>query len=505
MAIEAQTQTNDENILIIGGGPAGLTAAYELTKAGKRAVVLEQGTRVGGISRTEEYKGYRFDIGGHRFYTKVTEVEDLWYEVMGDDFQVRPRLSRIRYDGKFFSYPLDFMDTFKKLGAYESFLSFVSYLRSNMFPHHPEETFEHWVTNRFGRRIFDKFFRSYTEKVWGIPVSEIRADWAAQRIKDLSFKTAVVNAIRRPQGTEIKSLINQFDYPPLGPGMMWERFAERVEQGGGEVQMQKRATELRREGNRVTHVSVTDINRNKETVEVDEVISSMPLHKLIQSITPAPPQAVLDAADRLKYRDFMVVCLIIDQTELFPDNWIYIHEPEVKVGRIQNFKNWSMDMVADPSMTSLGMEYFCNEGDEFWNKDDDDLIAIATKEVGKLGLADSSKVIDGCVIRQLKAYPVYDHEYQINIDILQDYLSGIENLQTVGRNGLHRYNNQDHSMLTAMLAARNLLGEKHDVWAVNTERSYSESFVVDENEEKVETENRPIRAVVGSWLTQFTG
>jgi protoporphyrinogen oxidase/GT2 family glycosyltransferase len=472
-----------EQVVIIGGGPAGLTAAYELSKHGARPLVLERGERVGGISRTDIYKGYRFDIGGHRFYTKVDEVANLWVEVLGKDFIKRPRLSRIFYNGAYFAYPLQFMETFHKLGAFESFLMFLSYLKWQVFPYPQEETLTEWVTNRFGRRLFRTFFRTYTEKVWGISCDEIQAEWAAQRIKGLDFKSVVMNAVFKPRKTNVKTLIEEFDYPKLGPGMMWEQFAEATEARGGKVELQTSVEQLLVEGNRVTHVR-TSCNGESVTLPVSQVISSLALLHLIEAIHPAPPSAVLEAARGLRYRDFLVVCLIIDEPVSFPDNWIYIHSPDVRVGRIQNFKNWSPDLLPDQSKTSLGMEYFCNVGDALWSMTDDALIALAKQELGNLGLTNPQRVLDGCVLRQLKAYPVYDGEYRGHLQVIKDYLATITNLQTVGRNGLHRYNNQDHSMLTGLLAARNLLGEKHDIWEVNTERSYYETFEVDRKSDR---------------------
>ena len=465
---------------IIGAGPAGLTAARELADAGWRPIVLEMSDYVGGISRTESYKGFRFDIGGHRFYTKVAEVEQIWRDVLGEHFVRRPRMSRIYYGGKFYHYPIAFFNTLGNLGIWESGLSFLSYIKARIWPRSPEETFEDWVINRFGRRLFDKFFRTYTEKVWGLSVSEIRADWAAQRIKDLSFRTAVTNALfGARKGDEIKTLINQFDYPRLGPGMMWEYFQEDVEQRGGEVRMNTKVTAIRHDDGRVHHIDVTNAQGRTEVCEVDHLISSMPLRQLVQQLDPPAPDHVMQAAGNLKYRDFIMVCLMVNQVDVFPDNWIYIHSSDVRVGRIQNFKNWSIEMVPDASQSSLGMEYFCNQGDDLWQMQDSDLIALATEELYSLGLLSNATVYDGMVIRQPKAYPVYDAHYLENLQVIREYLDTMENLQTVGRNGMHRYNNQDHSMLTGLLAARNLLGENHDLWVVNTERSYYETFQVD--------------------------
>ena len=468
-------------VAIVGAGPAGLTAAYELVKQGIIPVVLEKGDKVGGIARTETYKGYRFDIGGHRFYTKVAAVQQLWQEVLGNKFIKVPRLSRIFYRGKFFNYPISAFNTLFNLGIIESTLIILSYLKVRIWPLREEKTFEQWVINRFGERLYKTFFKTYTEKVWGIPCSEIQADWAAQRIKGLSLTTAIINALFGSNDT--KTLIKEFDYPALGPGMMWEKFAEAVENKDGKVYLDTKVISFEREGNKIKSITA---EQNGELVQysADNFITSMPISALVARLKPQPPEEVLHAARSLKYRDFLIVALIVDRKDLFPDNWIYIHSPEVKVGRIQNFKNWSAALVPDASKSCLGMEYFCSVGDEIWEMSDAELVELATRELVGLGLATTAEVEDGVVIRQLKAYPVYDGEYRGHLQVLEGFLKGLENLQTIGRNGMHRYNNQDHSMLTGMLAVRNILGEKHDLWDVNTERSYYEDFSVDRSKEK---------------------
>ena len=469
-------------VIITGAGPAGLTAAYQLAKEGVYPLVLEKSGHVGGISRTEQYKGYRFDIGGHRFFTKVGEVEALWHEVLGDEFLKVPRLSRIYYGGKFYPYPLKLWPTFKNLGPIESAKILFSYLKAKVKAPYPvEENLEQWVSNRFGPRLYRTFFKTYTEKVWGIPCDQIRADWAAQRIRGLSLKRAVTNALFK--NVNEATLIEEFLYPIYGPGMMWEAFQRRVNETAGEVRMHTEVVSVRRDGYRVQNVLIRDAGGERE-LTAEHFINSMPINELIERMDPPPPPDVLEAARGLAYRDFLVVALVVDQPTMFPDNWIYIHSPEVKVGRIQNFKNWSPAMVPDPSKTCLGMEYFCTKGDELWSMADGDLIALATKELAQIGLADEADVRDGTVIRQRKAYPVYDGTYQGHLKTIRTWLEGFENLQTVGRAGMHRYNNQDHSMLTAMLAAKNILGEKHELWNVNVERSYHEAFTVSEKEGK---------------------
>ena len=474
--------------VIIGAGPAGLTAAYELDRLGAphKAIVLEASDKIGGIARTESYKGFRFDIGGHRFFTKVREVDALWHEVCGSEFLLRPRLSRIFYRNKFFDYPLKPWNALRNIGVYESVRIALSYAKWRVRPHPVEVTFEHWVMNRFGGRLFQHFFRTYTEKVWGIPCGEIRADWAQQRIKNLSLKAAVFNAFTGKGDSA--SLIERFHYPRLGPGMMWEMFRDRIVERGHEVLMNSQVVKILRQGNRIEAVAVEDLTgRNLEHSMVvgSEFISSMPLRNLVRNMDPPAPEPVREAAEKLKYRDFLIVALILDHPEPFADNWIYVHSPGQQVGRIQNFRAWSPDLVPDDSKTSIGMEYFCNVDSELWTMSDAKLIELAKRELAELGLAPASSVIDGTVIRQPKAYPVYDSEYSEALEIIKDWLGQFENLQVVGRNGMHRYNNQDHSMLTAMLAARNILGEDHDLWNVNVERSYHEEFQVDRKVESL--------------------
>ena len=477
MVSSSQYSSSPHSVLVVGGGPAGLTAAYELVKRGTEAIVLEQSNQVGGIARTEQYKGYRFDIGGHRFFTKVDEVNLLWQEVMGKRFIKVPRLSRIYYNGNFFSYPLQVMDTLTNLGVRESAKILLSYVKIKIRPLKTEESLEDWVTNRFGKRLFRTFFKTYTEKVWGISCDKIQADWAAQRIKGLSLRTAVLNALFQVNNT--KTLIKEFDYPVLGPGEMWEAFRDEICDRGGAVHLHSSVVKLYRSGSRITHALVRQAGQRVE-MPVEQLISSMPITTLVRQLDPPAPPEVLASAKALKYRDFLIVPIVVNRADLFPDNWIYIHSPEVKVGRIQNFKNWSSAMVPDPTKTCLGMEYFCSEGDELWEMSDTELLDLATREIAQLGLEQADEVEDGTVIRQPKAYPVYDRDYRHHLDVLQTYLQSFENLQTIGRNGMHRYNNQDHSMLTAILAVRNLFGECHDLWNVNTERSYHENFTQEE-------------------------
>ncbi|MGB3807540.1 MAG: NAD(P)/FAD-dependent oxidoreductase [Erythrobacter sp.] len=480
---ESPQDQKQKSVVVIGGGPAGLTAAYQLQRRSDeyRPIVFEGGDIVGGIARTETHKGYRFDIGGHRFFTKVPEVEAMWKEVLGDEFITVPRQSRIYYRGKFFNYPLRIFNALSNIGVYESARIAVSYAKWRVRPHRQEDSFEQWVQNRFGGRLYMHFFRSYTEKVWGIPPSDIRADWAAQRIKNLSLTKAVRNALTGANDTA--SLIEEFQYPRLGPGQMWEMTSDLIEENGGSVERRTLATRVLREKDRVTAVEVQDREGATRVVEADQFVSTMAIADLIAAFDPPPPQHVREAADKLRYRDFLIVTLILDRADPFPDNWIYVHSPDVKVGRIQNFRAWSPDMLPDPDTASIGMEYFCQEGDGLWTMAEEDLRALATKELAQLGLAEQDDVVDAAIIRQPKAYPVYDGEYKDALDVIEQWIRGLENFQTVGRNGLHRYNNQDHSMLSAMYAARNILGEDKDVWNVNVERSYHEEFELEKDED----------------------
>jgi protoporphyrinogen oxidase len=465
-----------DRTVVIGAGPAGLAAAHELSLRGRGATVLEQDDQVGGIARTVVYKGYRFDIGGHRFFTKARSIQELWEEVMGDDFLVRPRLSRIHYNDHFFHYPLKPVEALIGLGPLEALRILASYLRARAFPIEDERTFEEWVVNRFGRRLFEIFFQTYTEKVWGRPCNEIGAEWAAQRIKNLDLVAAVRNALlgNRSDGDVVTTLIDRFHYPRLGPGMLGERWSERLLERGVEIRMRTEVTGLLHEAGRVVAVEARRPDGTIDRVEGSHVISTMPVRELIRGLSPAPPSEVAEAAERLEYRDYLTVVLIVDEEELFPDNWIYIHSPDVRVGRIQNFKNWSPEMVPDASTTSLGLEYFVHEGDDLWSLSDPELIELAERETARLGLIGDGEVRDGTVVRVRKAYPVYDGGYREALATIRGWLSGLENLQLVGRNGQHRYNNQDHSMLTGILAARNVAGEEHDIWAVNVDEEYHE-------------------------------
>jgi len=469
--------TCDGPVVIIGAGPAGLTAAYSLARRGVEVIVVEQDCLPGGIAKTVEYKGFRFDIGGHRFFTKFQAVRELWHELLGDELLVRPRVSRIYCRGRFFDYPLRVGNVFLGFGIVESFLILGSYLRSRIFRISPEKTLADWVTNRFGRRLFNLFFRSYTEKVWGVLCDQIGAQWAAQRIQGLSLRTALAAMFRRPGGSgsgePVRTLIGSFLYPRLGPGMMWDALCRDITEHGGTIRFASSVTRICHENGRIAAVEVKD-RHGFSLLAVAHLISTMPLQQVAPTLSESVPSEVLEAAGKLRYRDFLTVALIVNGADLFPDTWVYIHDDALRVGRIQNFKNWSPAMTPDPGKSCLGMEYFCFEDDELWSMTDVDLIGLATSELEATGLVSSGMVIDGTVVRITRAYPMYDEGYQERVTIIREYLAGFDNLQVIGRNGMHRYNNMDHSMLTGLLASRNLFGENNDLWSVNGDEEYHE-------------------------------
>ena len=487
----AAAEISHSNVFVIGAGPAGLTSSYLLSKRGVSTTVIEADpVYVGGISRTANYKDFLFDIGGHRFFSKSKEVVDLWKEILPQDFIERPRLSRIYYDGKYYSYPLKAFEALGNLGVIESGLCVLSFMYKQAFPNEKPVTFHEWVANQFGERLFSIFFKTYTEKVWGMSCDEISADWAAQRIKGLDLWSAMSNALRNsiaPKGVKdgtkahdgevIKTLIESFQYPRKGPGMMWDAAAAKTRAQGGIIHMDTKLDTLAYDAaTKIWTITAKTGSGEIKTFTADNVISSAPITELVKSFAVQPK--CVDTAKKLRYRDFLTVALVVEKADLFPDNWIYIHEPSVTVGRIQNFRSWSPEMIPNNTQSCLGLEYFCFEGDGLWESSDAALIALAKKELAIVGLADEKDVMDGCVVRQKKAYPVYDDSYKANVETIRAELAETyPSLHLVGRNGMHKYNNQDHAMMTAMLTVENIIAGKQvfDIWNVNEDAEYHEA------------------------------
>lgn len=469
----SQQSRPSTTVVCIGAGPAGLTAAYELSQAGVSVRVLEADpVHVGGIARTHEYKGYRFDIGGHRFFSKSGEIEKLWSTLLPEGFLERPRSSKILYRNKFFPYPLKPFVTFFRLGPVESVRSILSYFRVRLSPHPEPKNFEDWIVNRFGKRLFEIFFKGYTEKVWGRPCEQISSDWAEQRVQNFSLMQAMKDVFLPSRDT--KTLIRSFRYPRLGPGMLWDSTASLVKKNGGIIEHGSVVKGLSRSGN----VWTVTYEKNGVHFAVDcgHVISTMPIRTLCHALSPSPASTPL--ADKLEYRDFFIVAVMTRAREHFSDQWIYIHDDRVKTCRVQNFKAWSPDLVPDRNTNCYGLEYFCNETDDLWKKSDAELIALARNEAAVLGLTPESDIFDACVVRQKKAYPVYTNDYTAILEkIRTDLSANYPNLHLAGRNGMHRYNNQDHAMMTALLIARNIIAGKtlYDPWKVNQDAGYLET------------------------------
>lgn len=467
----------NKKIIIIGAGPAGLATGYELTKRGQKVLILEKENIVGGLCQTIDYKGFKFDLGGHRFFTKNQEVQRFWEEIMGVDFLLRPRLSRVYYQKKFFAYPIKLFDALPKLGLWQSFLSGLSLLRvrlERIFRKKEEITFEDWVVNRFGRRLFNHFFKSYTEKMWGVSVKELGSDWAAQRLKDMSLWQMIKSLVFKPEAGKIKSMIEEFHYPRFGPGQLYEKVAQKIEEMGGQVRLGVEMVEIVSEGENVKKIIIKNKNGEREEVFGDEFISSAPLDEMIKMIQPEVPANILALVKKMRFRSFFDVCLVVNKKDVFPDNWIYVHEPEVQLLRVQNFKNWSPAMATGENQTPIGAEYVCWKTDELWKMNEVEQIKLATKELEQIGLLKAVLVEGGVVMKNKTAYPVYHLDYKEDLKEIFDYLAKFKNLQTIGRAGLYRYNNMDHSILTGFYAARNVLGEHLDVLAVNADNEFHE-------------------------------
>lgn len=509
--------------VIIGAGPAGLTAALELLRRTDiTPIVLEATQEIGGISRTICYKGNRMDIGGHRFFSKSDRVMNWWLELMpaatagttdisyqhqsrtvsfesaGEQdservMLIRPRKSRIYYLRRFFDYPIRLsLDTLKKLGLARTVRVGLSYLFSRFHQIKPEKSLEDFFINRFGRQLYLTFFKSYTEKVWGVPCQEISAEWGAQRIKGLSLSSAILHFIKSSfsngnsdvsQKNTETSLIEQFLYPKLGPGQLWEYVAQLVEEKGGQVLKGWKVTKIHTNGASISSVEAENSDGETRQFAGDYFFSTMPVKDLIRAIGPQAPENVQTVSEGLQYRDFITVGLLANRLgvrekdgTLLKDTWIYVQEPDVLLGRLQIFNNWSPYMIADPSKVWIGLEYFCYENDSLWSMKDDEIFDLAVNEIEKIGIISSNDVIDGHVVRVPKTYPAYFGSYE-DFPLVREYTDGFQNLFLVGRNGMHKYNNQDHSMLTAMTAVDNIVSgitDKSNLWEINTEQEYHE-------------------------------
>ena len=507
----SENHSSNKIAVIIGAGPAGLTAAFELLeKTNIKPIVFEQNENIGGISKTINYKGNRIDIGGHRFFSKSDRVMKFWLNLfpVGADPEkqdkvmlLRKRISRILFMRKFFDYPISLtLKTVANLGIFRTFKITLSYIRARIFPIKNEKSLEDFLINRFGRELYKTFFKDYTEKVWGVSCDKIRPEWGAQRIKGLSItraiKHAVKAAVRRDMSIGQKeietTLISRFLYPKYGPGQLWEEVADIVRSKGGEIRLGHKVVGIEHTEHQIISVRI----RNKQTSTItkmpaDYVFSSMPVRDLIEAMGQGVLEKVRKVAAGLYYRDFITVGLLVKKlrikndtaektvNNIIPDNWIYIQENDVKIGRLQIFNNWSPYMVADKNTVWLGLEYFCNEGDELWNMPDEKFKELAVSELVKIGIVEKENVLDGVVIRLEKTYPAYFGSYD-QFDVIRDYTDGFDNLFLIGRNGMHRYNNQDHSMLTAMTAVENIvkgIKSKDNIWQVNSEEDYHETKI----------------------------
>jgi protoporphyrinogen oxidase/putative flippase GtrA len=461
-------------IYVLGGGPAGLAAAYSLTKQGRSVVVIEQDSTVGGFAKSIEYQGFILDYGPHRFFTKLAPVLAFWDEVLGREQVTVNRLTRIYYGNKYFSYPLKAFEALFSLGFIESARIVLSYIQAQLFPSRSPQNFAEWVSGRFGKRLFEIFFEGYTQKLWGIPCTDISADWAAQRIKGLSLLKAVRNALLGNDG-KVKSLIDQFQFPRLGSGQLYEMTADYLQSHGQSVLLNTQVVRIHHENAQATQVTLKNLQTGlEETVDCGGVISSIPLTHLVQQLTPEAPRPVVESAKSLKFRNTVLVYLIVESGKLFPDNWLYINEPSVKLGRVTNFANWSPDMLPNQHQTPLCCEYWC-DFDEDWQKSEDELLKQAERDLRKIKLLDDEKVSGGFILRLPRTYPIYAGEYKEALASIQGYVQEFDNLQVVGRYGAFKYNNQDHSLLMGIMAAENVTTPgKHDLWSVNSDSEYQE-------------------------------
>lgn len=460
----------EQTIAVIGAGPAGLTAAYELTKAGYRVELFEASSTVGGLSKTIDLWNQKVDLGPHRFFSSDPRVNRLWLELAGTDYRLVNRLTRILYKGNFFHYPLRVANVLANLGLFEAVRCVLSYLREKVVPRMVDGSFEDWVVSRFGRRLYEIFFKTYSEKLWGISGKELDQDFAAQRIKKLSFLEAVKNAVLQGRGNSHKTLVDQFAYPVEGTGMIYQRMADAVEKAGGTVHLETPVRRVVRDRGRVVGVET----EKDGLMEFDQVISSMPLTLMVRALDEAPPR-VVEACDQLRFRNTVLVYLRVDAGELFEDNWIYVHSPDIRAGRITNFRNWVPTLYGEDDKTILALEYWCNGDEPIWHQEDAAWGELAREDFRRTGLSAGARILEHKVVRINRCYPIYERGYQDWVEIIRRFLGTIENLQVIGRYGSFKYNNQDHSILMGLLAADNIIAQQdHDLWEINTDYEYQE-------------------------------
>ena len=461
------------HVFILGAGPAGLGAGHELTRRKVHCKILDKNEIVGGLARTHQFEGFRFDVGPHRFFTKNDTVNRVWRDVLGADLLEVPRLTRIYCHKRFFYYPLKATNALIGLGVCRSLAAFCSYVFARLFYRNREaRSFEEWITFHFGRRLYETFFKTYTEKVWGIPCSQIGAEWAAQRIRGLNLWKVVKTAFIGNRGN-IRTLADHFLYPRRGAGMLYEKMAELICASGGKICLNTTVEQIERDGMRLTALRCSD-QRTFAVEAGDHVLSSLPITEFVEKLTPPAPQEVREAAARLRYRDHITVNLLHYGNNPFPDNWIYVHAPEMQMARLTNYANFSKEMAPAKNAHGLAAEYFCFRTDPIWKMADKDLIQLATDELNRMGLMQQGSVAGGFVVREKNAYPTYYVGYDSSFDIVRDYVRKLTNANMIGRGGMYKYNNQDHALLSGLLAARNLLGEANDPWSVNDEDEYLE-------------------------------
>ena len=498
---------HDSNVIyILGAGPAGLAAAYTLTKQGQLVVVVERDSKVGGLAKTIEYKNFLLDFGPHRFFTKIEPVLKLWDDVLGKDQVTVNRLTRIYYGGKYFSYPLKASETLLAIGTIKSFQIVTSYLQARLFPNRHPQNFAEWVTGKFGKQLFKIFFEGYTEKLWGIPCTEISAEWAAQRIKGLSLMKAIRNAILGNDG-KVKTLIDQFQFPRLGSGQLYEKISDYLVSNNQSVLLNTEVVKIHHDNFKVNKITLRNRQTGEEYIaECGGVISSIPISVLVQQLDTSAPQRTIDAAKSLKFRNTILVYLIVEGWNLFPDNWLYINDPTVHVGRVTNFANWSSEMLPNSHQTPLCCEYWCNFDDSIWKQEESELLELAEYELRKIGLLHNEKVSEGFIVRLPRTYPIYAGNYKVALTEIQSYLQKFQNLQLVGRYGAFKYNNQDHSLLMGILAAENVLKPcQHDLWSVNSDSEYQEEAHANAQSTTAKSTKISRQYKVIHLLKQFTG